>query len=1771
MTSLASTRNLNNIPEQCFINKLSTYSQTNCSAACSLRLLKANYTGPMVNVRRNSDNATIDFYGNIHGKLGLSIGGNGASLSTWLNGATGSVAIFYDQSGNQRNLTQVTNANQPTISGTDITYNGSTHYLATTNAPLTSGLDTYTYIVNWKPSSSSNGRIMGQFNGTGVNLDASIFYVPPNYGFNGGGNDAYATIPININISRKTVMMCNHNLNTGNILINDNGTIYSTTSTTPSTLAVETGLFTVGRKQSGIEYFTGIINEIMVFNNTLTTTESMIYYTPDLITRKKQINKPVIHLKSIFKNVDPIPGSTNNTVGWKFGFDTQLLNLSAGASVTTATLPSIGISVTNNPIYRAISGPNAVSITTPPYIEFTRANTQYMDGGSRVLNIGTNGGFTAIVYCAFTGTAGSWERIFNFFSTADTRSGDISFTRNGTSTNLVFEISNGATYISSATATGVITQNEWAIFTARYNDSTKVYEIFKNGILVGSGTGATAITDRTATFSYVGRSQYSGDAYSSINHAGMYVYDKFLTHTEISTISNHLLFPTTSSFTNIIPNYSKIFKVGNVVSQFYKQDQAMRFNGEASSFIDIQDIPALPITYSFWLNCTNTSSNTVVGLCDFTRGTNAGIQMDIEGGNLIVYAALPSTWTSSTAYAITTNTWYHITTVVNLSFQVIIYINGSLYQTLTGTAIPPGRSRFIVGASGNAGGGYTGYIYDFKVFDYVLRADEVTNIYNDNYNKTLLDYKNPVNYLVNVRNWYTVMTLNNIQGTVAATTISDPNVQYRLTLAGGGNHNSFSNSTRIQDYNSFTCSFELKTDTGGSDGLYFFCGATGVTGNSLLEVTSNGSFMLSFIVYSPNTIGIHLRNSSSTTVSYVPLTNWVASSSWDPVTITYTRGIVNTWIVNFNGADIITYSDSGNETWRASTSGSNWGIGSRSGGGDMTSYIRRVQLTYVPYSISLNALQNTGLSSTKYPIDALTTHNTYIPGNSLGNGYYIGTASSFNSASYYAWKCFRNNYSDNFGWASSSSLYTSGTGVYTGGNSTTVSSIAYTGEWVQIQLPNALQLVSFNILPRQDGYHNRVPISFVVAGSNNGTTWDAIHIVSGLTWTTTEQSFICNQKNGNKYIEFRLISRAIAAEANDGWTGFKNWSLFSNASLKSITGLSVYPPAGLTSNTTTLSGYNYGNGLYNTTASIYQSNPPNYNAWNPFDSNISSTQWGAPAYNINSGTYPGSTSTTVSGVAQLGEWVQIQLPNTILLASCSLYSFHIYIPNSLVIAGSNNGSTWTSLYDNTTHTWQNNGDNTVTRNITINTNTKYSYFRLIIRNTVPAGGAADWAFVYEWKLYDGSIQQPRGLIEGLTWKYYNAPHNDSMTFTKVNTYRSIGTSVDMSTLLSETTGQLFSGVGLDNFTLEWVGYFRANITGSWAFTISSSDDSSFVWIGPAALSGYTTSQQASYGDGGWICRHPVGGAYTNGSVNMIAGVFYPIRILYDEITDVEDFVFTFTPPGSAATSNGQGYLFSSIGTNSAYPAESAKVIKDLTDTNTDGTYYINANGVSTATYCLMNDQYDGGGWMMLMKATKGTTFQYSSTHWTTTSTLNPTDTTREDGDAKYNVFNYNYIKDVMAIWPDINPDSYTNIYSKNGGSFYVKDGWVWLVNNWNSANTDSRTTPLAGFQNGRRPFGGTDSTITPVANSPYNYNGYSSSIFSHQTQTYIYFFCTTGASSNVRWGFLFNNEADLGSIDSFGGIGMEGMVPYSAGDWANGFGGSITGIKRQARVEMYGR
>jgi len=321
------------------------------------------------------------------------------------------------------------------------------------------------------------------------------------------------------------------------------------------------------------------------------------------------------------------------------------------------------------------------------------------------------------------------------------------------------------------------------------------------------------------------------------------------------------------------------------------------------------------------------------------------------------------------------------------------------------------------------------------------------------------------------------------------------------------------------------------------------------------------------------------------------------------------------------------------------------------------------------------------------------------------------------------------------------------------------------------------------------------------------------------------------------------------------------------------------------------------------------------------------------------------------------------------------------------------------------------------------------------------------------------------------------------------------------------------------------------------------------------------------------------GAYLNGYIDDLrfsrvaryTGPYFPLPTTSAQETGPSE-----TEPGTGGVTYVAG-----DGLSSATAGLSAAAIKAQTGTNADGAYWINLPTVGpTQIYCIMNSAVAGGGWMMAMKATRGTTFSYSSTHWNSVTTLNPTQNNRADGDAKFNTMNYFEANDIMALFPDI---------TTNGGSLGTNamNCWTWLENNYNGG---TRITPI-NFFNTAGTFN------TGNVNTPSNYGGKFikdaktfagwTGQFSGQANIRFYGFNFKNpdgyGSFKCRWGFGWNENGEplyetpaslvgisyAGSNDVGGGIGMDSSFgSYSAGDYISCCQ-DATGINRSARVEIY--
>ena len=174
-----------------------------------------------------------------------------------------------------------------------------------------------------------------------------------------------------------------------------------------------------------------------------------------------------------------------------------------------------------------------------------------------------------------------------------------------------------------------------------------------------------------------------------------------------------------------------------------------------------------------------------------------------------------------------------------------------------------------------------------------------------------------------------------------------------------------------------------------------------------------------------------------------------------------------------------------------------------------------------------------------------------------------------------------------------------------------------------------------------------------------------------------------------------------------------------------------FPPAAMTGYSTALSS-GYGQGTYVASASSEFSG--SYLTWYAFDKSNNSWISSGP-YNSSTGVYTGTTATVdVTGTAYLGEWLQIQLPSSMVLSSYTTTNDGSgYSPSAYRILGSRDGTNW-YLVDTRS------GLTSTSYTFAVSSGQAFTYFRLVGTSTVGAG-IGNAVLVREWTL--------NGQIEGL--------------------------------------------------------------------------------------------------------------------------------------------------------------------------------------------------------------------------------------------------------------------------------------------------------------------------------------------------------------------------------------------------------------------------------------
>ena len=243
-------------------------------------------------------------------------------------------------------------------------------------------------------------------------------------------------------------------------------------------------------------------------------------------------------------------------------------------------------------------------------------------------------------------------------------------------------------------------------------------------------------------------------------------------------------------------------------------------------------------------------------------------------------------------------------------------------------------------------------------------------------------------------------------------------------------------------------------------------------------------------------------------------------------------------------------------------------------------YMDPSNINQVDVSGSLGLINSSPTSITVIPNTgqyiASTTTNGYLNNWNNNNVSWYSSASSVYSATVWPWNAFMpaSSSTNSFGWApgngSLTGYYNASTGAYqTASTSTTVSGSSKSGEWIQLQSSIPLILTSYYLQPsifNGSNYIARMPATYTIAGSNDGTTWYGIQDAS-FTSTPVPNS----TTNIVNTVTYTIPTSTTAAiQTNNSIKGYGTSSSASYTYFRFITGSMMSTRFGATASDTAL-------------------------------------------------------------------------------------------------------------------------------------------------------------------------------------------------------------------------------------------------------------------------------------------------------------------------------------------------------------------------------------------------------------------------------------------------------------------------------------------------------------------------------------------------------------------------------------------------------------------------
>lgn len=142
----------------------------------------------------------------------------------------------------------------------------------------------------------------------------------------------------------------------------------------------------------------------------------------------------------------------------------------------------------------------------------------------------------------------------------------------------------------------------------------------------------------------------------------------------------------------------------------------------------------------------------------------------------------------------------------------------------------------------------------------------------------------------------------------------------------------------------------------------------------------------------------------------------------------------------------------------------------------------------------------------------------------------------------------------------SAALYYLQNGSYNGYQNTTYNNVNYSGEWLQIKLPQAKLIKKYLLAVNSEGASDvfssvASPRNFVLLASNDGINWVLLDEQTDINWTTNNLSMLFSINNSNSYYIYRIVCNIVNAHPQYNFFyrtdcfGILDWKLYETEEL----------------------------------------------------------------------------------------------------------------------------------------------------------------------------------------------------------------------------------------------------------------------------------------------------------------------------------------------------------------------------------------------------------------------------------------------------------------------------------------------------------------------------------------------------------------------------------------------------------------------------------------------